>query len=192
MYSGSKLIYPPVFNKKNREVFLEGQAYFEVASNVSKPFIVKTDYFTTKAVGTKFVVNANSIDHICSTILLEGEVKLSGSKSLNKNEVTLCPGQRGAIDKNEEKFNISQVDHPENYISWIHGYFVFDNEDLNGLLARVSQYYDVEINLPNNYRKISLTGKLELKEDVNTVLLEIANFSNLNVDFDGKKCNFYN
>lgn len=191
VYAGSRLIYPPAFNEKRREVYLYGQAYFEVSSNPDKPFIVKTDYFNTRAVGTRFVVQASACDKAHSTILLEGKVKLSDKKRSFGREVSLSPGQEGSMMNDDSNFKVKKVDHPENYISWVYGHLNFDKEELGQLLEHVARYYHVKIILPETIPTMEISGKLDLKENLNSVLNDIAAFSNLKYKMEGNEYYFY-
>lgn len=74
--SGSRLVYAPRFTGDTREVFLEGEAYFEVAKDAHKPFYVRTDAFTINVLGTKFNVKAYKDDNEYTTVLVEGKVSM--------------------------------------------------------------------------------------------------------------------
>jgi len=177
--SGSRLIYPPSFNRKVREIYLDGEAYFEVASVKNKPFIVKTEKMDTKVLGTKFYVQAHAKDDMYSTLLLEGKVVLSEKKSKSHHEVSLKPGQQGYVNQNQNKIRINEVENPENKISWIHGYFRLENERLDLLLKRIAKYYNVKITLPESLTPMVISGKLDLKENPEIVLNDIAVLANL-------------
>lgn len=192
LHSGSRLVYPPVFKGKIREVYLYGEAYFEVTTNNEKPFIVKTDHFNTKVCGTKFAVQAYGKEDLYSTILLEGQVKLLNNKGILSREITLEPGQRGSINGKDHGFDIKKEDHPENYISWVYGHLSFDKEDLDHLLGRVKRYYNLQIELPGSIPQKVISGKLDLKEDPARVLAGIAAIANLRLWTENNEYKFYN
>ncbi|WP_423127193.1 FecR family protein [Gaoshiqia sp. Z1-71] len=179
VHSGSRLVYPPVFNGKNREVYLYGEAYFEVTSNSARPFIVKTDHFSTRVYGTRFVVQAYKNENLYSTILLEGNVRLSNKQSLFRKEVALEPNQKGSVSVDDGTFDVNRVEYAENYISWIHNHLNFDNEKLDQLLGRVARYYNILIELPESVPPKVISGKLDLKSDPERVLRGIAVLANL-------------
>jgi len=185
--SGSRLIYPPSFNRKVREIYLDGEAYFEVASVKNKPFIVKTEKMDTRVLGTKFYVQAYAKENKYSTLLLEGKVMLSEKKGKSNHEVTLKPGQQGYVNQNQNDIRINEVDNPENEISWIHGYFRLENERLDQLLDRIAKYYNVKITLPESLTPMIISGKLDLKENPETVLNDIAVLANLELTQEEKK-----
>ena len=172
--SGSKLIFPPVFNGNKREVTLEGEGFFEVTPDKENPFFVKTDAFSIKVYGTKFNVQAYNQDQAYSIVLVEGKVGMNADKSSTSSEAFLSPNQKALISKGGKSFDISQVENMEVYTAWVDGYLTFTNEDISVLLKKVSRYYnvDIETELPENWEKIY--GKLDLKEDLERVLDGIA------------------
>lgn len=185
--SGSRLIYPPSFNKKVREIYLDGEAYFEVVTVKNKPFIVKTEQMDTRVLGTKFSVQAYAKENMYSTLLLEGKVVLSDKKSKSRHQVSLRPGQQGYVNQNQEAISVNEVTDPENSISWIHGYFSLENERLDQLIKRVSKYYNIKIALPESLTPMIISGKLDLKEDPEQVLNDIAILANLELTQKEKK-----
>ena len=172
--SGSKLIFPPVFKGKTREVYLEGEALFDVAKNKGKPFYVKTDAFRMKVYGTKFNVQAYQQDNDYKVVLIEGKVSMNYNNDLKSQEVFLAPSQKATISKDIGKIDISNVENTEIYTAWVDGYLTFTNEEVTDLLKRVSRYYNVTIEseLPDKFEKIY--GKLDLKDNLERVLDGIA------------------
>lgn len=172
--SGSKLVYTPSFKGKSREVFLEGEAYFDVAKNADKPFYVKTQAYIIKVSGTKFNVMAYKQDNQLNTTLVEGKVSLTVNGQLFPKEVILAPNQRASFSPENKSFQISKVDNIENSIAWINGYLFFDNEDISAVIKKLSRYYNItiEIMLPDDGTRIS--GKLDLKDDPERVLKGLA------------------
>ncbi|MDR0863841.1 MAG: FecR family protein [Candidatus Symbiothrix sp.] len=100
--AGSRLRYPTTYSVSNRNVFLEGEAFFEVATNKSLPFEVKTSMLNVKATGTAFNVKAYPGDSIIETILVEGTVEVSRMQNNAGDEpaVSLQPKQRLTLLKN--------------------------------------------------------------------------------------------
>lgn len=177
--SGSRLVYPPVFSGESREVYLEGEAYFEVTKNTAKPFFVKTDRFRVEVKGTKFNVQADGKKDLFSALLIEGEVTLSSitNSSAASASTKLDPGHLATLNEDGNNFSIVVVDHPENYIAWKNGYLMFNDEPLRELLIRISRYYNISIDLKNQSSTQKITGKLDLKDDPERVLRGIAAIS---------------
>ena len=172
--SGSRLVYPPVFDRKNREVFLEGEAYFEVSKDAHKPFYVRTEAFRVRVLGTKFEVQAYKNESVQNTVLLEGKVSLAQNGELFSKEYELSPNQKGVVLGEDKGFEITEVEDAHNYITWIYGYLSFENEDIVSLSKKISRYYNLEIEVKTNNNKLRLSGKLDLKEDPKRILEELS------------------
>jgi len=185
--SGSKLIFPPVFKGKTREVFLEGEAFFDVAKNSGKPFYVKTDAFKIKVYGTKFDVQSYAQDKDCSVVLVEGKISMNLNTGKQMPEVFLAPNQKASLTKSNGNFDINNVENTEIYTAWVDGYLTFTNEDVADVLKRVSRYYNVaiEAELPVFIGKIY--GKLDLKDDLERVLNGVAFISETKYEKVGNK-----
>ena len=190
--SGSKLTFPSVFKGATREVTLEGEALFDVTKNKERPFYIKTDAFKIKVYGTKFNVKAYQQDNDYSIVLVEGKVSMNSNEFLKAPEVFLAPNQKATISKGEEKFEITNVENTEFYTAWVDGYLTFRSEEITVLLKRVSRYYNISIEaeLTENIEKVS--GKLDLKDDVERVLDGIAFISKTKYEKHGDKYVFIN
>ncbi|MEI7423997.1 MAG: FecR family protein [Prolixibacteraceae bacterium] len=184
--SGSKLVFPPVFKGKTREVYLEGEALFDIAKNAEKPFYVKTEMFKMKVYGTRFNVQAYKQDKDCNIVLIEGKVSMNVNDHELK-EVFLAPSQKASLAKGQEQFEITNVENTDIYTAWVDGYLTFTNEEISIVLKRVSRYYNVEIiaDLPENTEKIY--GKLDLKDDLERVLDGIAFISETKYEIQRNK-----
>lgn len=172
--SGSKLTFPSVFNGKTRDVYLEGEALFDVTKDKDKPFFVKTDLFKIKVYGTRFNVQAYQNDKDYSIVLVEGKISMNSKEGLFSKEVFLAPSQIATISKGNEIFEINNVESTTFYTAWVDGYLAFRDEAVTNVLKRVSRYYNVpiETEIPDHVEKIY--GKLDLKDDLKRVLDGIA------------------
>ena len=190
--SGSKLIFPPVFKGNTRDVYLEGEALFEVAKNRDKPFFVKTDLFKIKVYGTKFNVQAYQNDKDYNIVLVEGKISMNSKKGFLSKEVFLAPNQIATLSKGDEILKINNVESTAFYTAWVDGYLTFNDEAVTNVLKRVSRYYNVSIetSLPEHVEKIY--GKLDLKDDLNRVLDGIAFISKTKYEKRGNKYVFMN
>ena len=169
--SGSRLVFLPVFKAHIREVYLEGEAYFEVAKDVRKPFYVRTDAYKVKVYGTKFDVQAYKEDNEYNTILVEGKVSLEVKKSgLHSKEHFLLPNHKASVTEGKDEILITEVFNIDNYTAWKDGYLIFKNESFPDLLKRVSHYYNIpiEANIQSGIKQVS--GKLDLKDNPERVL----------------------
>jgi len=166
----SRVVYPPVFTGKTREIYLEGEAYLEVSHDANRPFMVKTRRMEVGVLGTSFNVSAYDEEETQSVVLVQGQVAV---KTLEQNEtVTLKPNRMLALTGNKTVVNTVDV---SKYISWKDGLYVFHDEPLSFILKRLSHYYGVKIEYDPEVGIIRYTGKLDLKDDVGRVLNGFAN-----------------
>ena len=169
--SGSRLVYSPVFKGKTREVFLDGEAYFEVTKDENKPFFVRTNAFEVRVHGTKFDVQAYKSDNEYNTILMEGKVSLEVNEGgILARKRFLFPDQKAMLSADKKDFLITEVANVENYTAWKEGYLIFKNEAFQSILKRVSHYYNINIELNQEMQVERLSGKLDLKDDPERVL----------------------
>ncbi len=171
--AGSQLIYPDIFDGKKREVMLIGEAFFKVAKNKEKPFVVKTGKMRIEVLGTSFNIRAYPDENIEEAVLVEGGISLALKNKIINNKVELRPNQRFVVSNESLDYNVSEVN-VEDFTSWIDGVFIFNNEPLKNVLKRVSRYYNLEIIGVGQIGPKFISGKLDLKEDANKVLDAIA------------------
>ncbi|MCI1648708.1 MAG: FecR domain-containing protein [Bacteroides sp.] len=139
----SKLIFPDVFVKDQRVVYLKGEAYFDVAPDKKHPFIVKTDYFQTKVLGTKFNVRSYSRADARVT-LLEGKVTVTNSKM---ETLTLEPQEQASLAE-DGMLQKQKVDiYP--YLEWQKGYFSFDDVSLAEIMRELGRWYNMDVIFEN-------------------------------------------
>jgi transmembrane sensor len=143
----SKLKYPVRFGEESREVSLEGEAYFEVARDTSKPFVVHTGNVSTTDLGTKFDVNAFPNEETIIISLEEGKVKVSTHKSgAIKGDVILSPTQQLIYNKEKETSTIESFN-SQKTIGWKDNILIFDNEPLSKVLLPLERYFGVKFEI---------------------------------------------
>jgi ferric-dicitrate binding protein FerR (iron transport regulator) len=141
MNAGSSLKYPVNFPKVGRrEVFLMGEAFFEVSKDKKRPFIVNSENFRINVLGTKFNVSAYTEDRSSSVVLVEGSVKL-GTKDQHS---MLEPGQIASLMRKDTSFKINEVD-THLYTAWMQGNLVFRNMSFEYILKKMERKYNVTI-----------------------------------------------
>lgn len=133
--------YNKDYGKSKRIVYLEGEAYFDVAKQKDKPFIVKTQEQDIEALGTKFNVMAYPLDSLVITTLLDGSVRLT-TMNLPKQTV-MKPNQQFIYNRNTKQTSLMQVD-AQQFISWTTGYYYFHEQNLKAILDRLSHVYGVQ------------------------------------------------
>jgi len=179
--SGSRLVYAPQFTGDTREVFLEGEAYFEVAKDASKPFYVRTDAFTINVLGTKFNVKAYKDDMEYTTVLVEGKVSMRVQDQFFSKDVILAPNQKLTLMKGQDDFQRSNVDETGLYTNWIYGYLEFKNANLSNVLKSIQRYYNIDIELNTRDQSSIVSGKLDLKSEPDRVLTGLGLLSHTKI-----------
>lgn len=164
--SGSKVIYPMVFEKGKREIFIEGEVYLEVTADAARPFVVKTRQMDVKVLGTSFNVSAYKTDPNLQVTLVEGKVKV---KAGNGYSDILSPSQQFDYDIHTNEVKVQAVD-VDNYIAWKEGYYQFERQPLNIVFKKLSRYYGVRIEWDEEVGKRTCYGKLDLKDKLEDVL----------------------
>jgi transmembrane sensor len=149
--SGSSLKYPDKFTGGKREVLLNGEAYFEVAGNHSLPFIVKTSDLTIKATGTKFNVMGYNSDSKSEITLVAGKVSVCelDNKGISTLLRELDPNQHLVYNKSTKLVSVNNEDSYQFY-SWKDGKLIFRNEPLSDVVNKLSQVFNVDIELQGN------------------------------------------
>ena len=130
------LIYPEKFGRSDRNVVLDGEAYFMVARDKSRPFIVHTPNGDVKVYGTEFNVNTN---HFTSVVLVKGSVSVT---PVGGKEIMLKPGQQ--CELSSEKLQLTTVD-VEPYIAWNTGDFIFHDWTLRQIMSVLAKWYNVTV-----------------------------------------------
>lgn len=181
--SSSTLRYPENFVREERVVELSGEAYFEVAKDDKKPFIVRTGQQNVRVYGTAFNVYAYPGEKIQHTTLKEGKV----SVSRNGKEYFLQPGQQARIDTLSSKVTIEKV-RPEQYCSWLTGNIPLENERLEDILLRLSRWYNVDFEFNDNrLKELHFSGDLKRYADFSEILRLIQMTTSVEFIIQGRK-----
>ncbi|UPZ17751.1 FecR family protein [Flavobacterium humidisoli] len=141
--SGTSFKYPVQFVKKqNREVYLTGEAYFEVSKDKSHPFTVNTQQVNVEVLGTKFNVDSYSNNSSTDIVLVEGKVSLYKDQKTNHNQVYLTPGFKGSAQQGQSEIEIEQVN-TDYYTDWVKGSLVFKNASFDAIIKKLERQYNV-------------------------------------------------
>jgi len=180
--SKTTLTYPTDFNKDNREVILDGEAYFKVKHTDGSTFTVKTLKYDINATGTEFNVAAYSCYKCFEAALIEGSVSIASHK--NKLNVTLEPGQRiYSTDTALIRGNIRDLDH---YL-WKEGILKFQNETMGVIIQKLELYFDTKITVNNRkILDIPYTGKFWTNDGVEQVLRVLKIHAHFNYEKDNE------
>jgi ferric-dicitrate binding protein FerR (iron transport regulator) len=171
--AGSQLIFPAVFSGEIRKVVLKGEAFFDVAKNQDKPFIVETSDQSVHVLGTRFNISAYPEDKFVQTVLEEGKInlKLCNRGFFNKEcTIEMEPNQMIEFDKTTKEINRSIVD-ASKFAAWRNDVLEFNKVDCGKALKQIERFYDIQIALSDpKIATYKLSGKLDLKDNPEDVL----------------------
>lgn len=158
----SKLTYPVVFSGPTRKIVLQGEAYFEVAHNPKKPFIVDFKGSNVKVLGTHFNICAYGDGEKPKTTLLQGSVEIS----TGDRKKIILPGQQ-AISTH----NIAIVNVDTNHVmGWKNGNFSFEHERIGTVMGKISRWYDVDIKYQGEVTQEEFVGSIPKSRNLEEVL----------------------
>jgi len=178
--SASSISFPSKFAATERNVSIEGEVYFEIKRDASRPFRVNASRQQIEVLGTKFNVNAYEDEPYVRTSLIEGSVKVKGAKQ----EHVLKPGFELSTTRNGRD-KVGQAD-IEAIMAWKDGVFQFDRVDLEVLLRQLARWYDVDVVYQGSYEKDEFVGKIKRNEDIQKVL-NILKYGNVDITLEGRK-----
>lgn len=140
--NNSKITYPVLFSKKQREVTVSGEAYFEVEKDAKRPFIVKTNGLDVKVLGTKF--NVRSYDDHQETVvsLREGAVQVISDK--DQTTMVLEPGDQLSLNRDNGNMSRSKVN-IDWFVSWTDGHLIYRNQSLSQIFNDLENRFNVDI-----------------------------------------------
>ncbi|PKB16815.1 FecR family protein [Flavobacterium sp. 5] len=145
--SGTTLKYPVKFIAgANRQVFLDGEAFFDVAKDKKHPFIVNADKLNVRVLGTHFNVSSYPEDDLTDVVLVEGSVGMySANETFNADKNTILkPGYKGSFNKNNNRINTKEVN-TDMYTCWMNGGLAFRDITFNSICKKLERKYDVTI-----------------------------------------------
>jgi hypothetical protein len=141
--AGTSLRYPVQFVKnQNRQVYLLGEAFFEVEKDKEHPFDVNTQNVNVEVLGTKFNVDTYSENPRTDVVLVEGKVSLYKDQKTKENQVYLKPGEKGSNERGQSEITTEQVN-TEYYTAWIKGSLVFKNASFDYIIKKLERRYNV-------------------------------------------------
>jgi ferric-dicitrate binding protein FerR (iron transport regulator) len=186
--SGSRLSYPAVFNDKNRQVYLEGEAYFEVKADSSRPFFVNTTDITVKVIGTSFNLKSYPECNTIETTLVSGSLEIfdksfiGSIESRSARTMILKPNQKAIYIKDRQKLTLEErkelkLEHDQMKVpklslqdqidthsltAWKDGKLIFKEEKFEDLAIKLERWYDVKIIIKSQkLKKERFTGIFE-------------------------------
>lgn len=163
----STLIYPSHFMDSERIVSISGEAYFDVAPNTSKPFIVDALGTRIKVLGTQFNIYCYPDAGFTQTSLITGSVELYDMDQ-NTSKVILKPNEQAIIRNG--KITVTPIEHADLFL-WKEGIYSFDDQRLEDIVKKLELYYDVKITISTpSLKDINYTCKFRQREGILEIL----------------------
>ncbi|WP_321280989.1 FecR domain-containing protein [Marinifilum fragile] len=178
----TKFRYPVKFSSSKREVYLTGEAYFEVAHNKQAPFVVHSHDAKVKVLGTSFNVSAYEDQEFIATTLVDGAVQINnlGNKKLLK------PGYQSIIIRGRDEIEIQEVD-THLYTAWVNGVYEFENMELEYIMTQLGRWYDVKFFFTEeSFKHIKFTGAFEKENSFEYALNLIERVADVDFAIKGK------
>ncbi|WP_183557844.1 FecR family protein [Mucilaginibacter sp. SP1R1] len=180
--AASSIKFPQVFADKNRQVELNGEAYFEVAKNKAKPFIVKANGTLIQVFGTHFNVNAYMDNSSIAATLLEGSVSMTYAGTT----VMLKPGQQGVTSQNKVPIKTNFVD-TEEITAWKNGLFIFHDQSIANIMKQVSRWYDVDVEYKDGVQNKEFGGTISKYKNITELLNNIQFTQTIHYKLEGRR-----
>jgi transmembrane sensor len=188
--AGSSLSYPVVFTGAERKVTIAGEAYFEVAHNPQKPFIVNVNQKEEVTVlGTHFNINAYDDENAIRTTLLQGSVKAGRRQTAEgrQESVVLKPGEQAVLPEIHSPLTIDHSPNLEQVLAWKNGRFVFgDKVDIATIMRQVARWYDLDVELQGNFNQ-HLGGSISREASAEEVFKVLEATGGLRCKVTGRK-----
>jgi len=186
--AASSLKYPLSFaSSKQRHVELSGEAYFEVAKDKARPFIVSSSKQKLEVLGTHFNINSYIDEPVTKTTLLEGSIRIS-QNGTNNVEV-LEPGEQSIVSANGINVKESNV---EEAVAWRKGYFMFVNEKQESIMRKIARWYNVEVNYADpSAKEVMYYGTVSRFDKISKILRKFEQTGEVRFEINAKKITVY-
>ena len=184
--AGSSLKFPVTFSDSLREVWLEGEAYFEVTPN-GKPFEVNSGNMDVRVLGTSFNVSAYHDDSEFITTLVEGRVRVDLRADNNQTMMSkeLVPDRQAILELATSEIRVEEVN-TANYTSWMHGKIEFDRENLDMVMKRLARWYDFEYRFENREAmQYHFTARLDREAPISSILEMLEMTTDVKFEYKG-------
>jgi len=179
MNSGTVLSYSSDFSPVNRNITLDGEAFFSVTKDADHPFNVKTSSVNIKVLGTSFNVEAYTDNlHEVNTTLVSGKVEIDDVN--NKKIGELIPGQIARYDKQKGTVSIDNTD-TSYYTSWKNGFIIFNNTPLEDITQKMERWYNVKFVFGNpKIKSLRYSGTILRGKPIDQILEIMKITANIN------------
>lgn len=184
--AASRLRFFTANDGAERRVWLEGEAYFEVAHDAKRPFIVESGGQSIRVLGTRFNVNGYDGDRAIYTTLVEGSVAIT--PLAGGEQVTLQSGQQATYSRrNDDQIAVAAVDTSQ-ATAWMTGTFIFNRASITEIMESLARWYDFEFEVSPLLDGLRFSGQFPRCEELDKILTIIASTgTGMQIDYDGKQ-----
>jgi len=182
--SNATLRFPITFAAHERRVSVAGEAFFEVAKDQNRPFIVEAKDLEIEALGTAFNVNSHRKDGSVKAILTEGKIRVSNGQQTKE----LLPGT--GVVATAGHMDVSPVD-VEEALAWKEGYFYFNQKTMDDILDELARWYGIEVSVKRDLPDKRFVGGIKRSETLAPVCALLTEMSGRKFAIDGKKLIVY-
>nr|WP_121274138.1 FecR family protein [Pedobacter schmidteae] len=180
MNAASTLTYTASLNGAERRVRLEGEAYFQVAEDKTRPFVVETRKQTVQVLGTHFNINAYADEENVKTTLLQGSVKVFNQLDAK----ILKPGEQSSV--RDHSISVAEVD-TERMVAWKSNKFLFENDDIQYIMRMIARWYDVEVVYAGEMPREKFGGGVSRFDNVSQVLKILESTGGVHFKLEGRR-----
>ena len=177
--AASSITFPAAFVGKERKVTITGEAYFEVAKDKSKPFLVDIDGESlVEVLGTSFNINAYRDDESIKSTLVSGSIKVS-SGNRKSDPAILKPGQT-FMDGKIESIDVARV------LAWKNGIFDFTGESFQSVMKDIERWYDIQVQYKGAIPDFRLKGEMDRGVQLEDLMVFLQQYG-LQIQLEGRK-----
>lgn len=182
MNSESEIRIPVQFSKKQRDVYMKGEIYFDIAPDAEHPFVVHTHQGNIRVLGTSFNVRDYQDEAFLETTLVSGKVAFQ----TEDKDTYLKPGEQLRLNKENGETVVEEVD-VRLYCSWKDGRFVFEKQRLENIMNTVSRWYNINVFYENqSVKDILFTGNIKRYGDLDQVIEILRLINKIEIEINGK------
>ena len=181
MNSESEIQIPESFGENSREIYMNGEIYFDIVRDTSRPFIVHTTQGKIKVLGTSFNIRNYSDEIFLETTLVSGKV------TFNKQGENTClePGKQLRLNKTTGETTIQNVD-IRSYCAWKDGWFVFEKQRLENIMNTISRWYNIQVFYQDQQAKdILFTGNIKRYNDLSQIVNMLTLTNKIDIEIKG-------
>jgi transmembrane sensor len=185
--SASRLTFPSSFSSlSKRKVELSGEAYFEVAKDKSRPFVVKTILQEVEVLGTHFNISSYEDESYVKTTLIEGSVKIVAK---NGSDKILKPGQQSVLTA--DNITVENISQGQQALAWKNDQFVFESNDIQYVMRMISRWYNVEVEYVGTIPENRFGGAISKFENISEVLKSLESTGRVKFKIEGRRILVY-